>query len=173
MAGPFLVSAALLGAGGAAKVARPAATARALGGIGIPASPALVRAGAAAELAVAAGALVDDGRLFALLVAASYLAFAGFVATALRRGVPLSSCGCFGVRDTPPTALHLALNLAAAAVAGAVGLGRAGGGGLAEITALDGSLLLRGAFVVLTATSAWFAYLALTLLPKVQGAGRR
>jgi hypothetical protein len=37
---------------------------------------------------------------------------------------------------------------------------------------MDGSLVLRGAFVVLTAASAWFAYAALTLLPRLQGATR-
>ena len=170
LAGPFLVTAAILAAGGASKVVRPTSTARAVGEMGLPAGPTLVRVGAAAELAIAAGALAGGGRPFALLVAASYLGFAVFVGVALRRGVPLSSCGCFGVQDTPPTLVHLGFNLAAAAVAGAVALGVSGGGGLSEITAMDGSLLLRGAFVVLTAASVWFAYVALTLLPKLQGA---
>ncbi|MGI8806528.1 MAG: MauE/DoxX family redox-associated membrane protein [Acidimicrobiales bacterium] len=172
LAGPFIVTAALLAAGGAAKVVRPAPTARALGEMGVPASSIAVRIGAAAELAIAAGALAGGGRPFALLVAASFLGFAVFVAAALRRDVPLSSCGCFGVQDTPPTAVHLVLNLAAAVAAGAVALGVSGGGGLTEVTAIDGSPLLRGAFVVLTATSVWLAYTALTLLPKLQGASR-
>ncbi|MDX6410276.1 MAG: hypothetical protein QOE13_3347 [Gaiellaceae bacterium] len=172
LAGPFLVTAALLAAGGAAKVVKPAPTARALGEMGLRVPAAAVRAGAAAELAVAAGALAGAGRPFALLVAVSYLGFAGFVAAALRRGVPLSSCGCFGVQDTPPTAVHLGLNLAAAAVAGAVALGAAGARGLGEITAMDGSLVLRATFVVLTAATAWMAYAALTVLPKLQGARR-
>ena len=168
LAGPFIVAAALLAAGGAAKVVRPAPTARALGEMGLPASATLVRLGAAVELAVGAGALAGAGGAFAVLVALSYLGFAVFVAAALRRGVPLSSCGCFGVEDTPPTRTHLALNVAATAVAGAVALGVGGGGGLTEITAMDGSILLRAAFVVLTATSVWFAYVALTLLPTLQ-----
>ena len=173
LAGPFLVTVALLAAGGASKVIRPTSTARALGEMGLPARPTLVRIGAAAELAVAAGALAGAGRPFAFLVAASYLGFAVFVGAALRRGVPLSSCGCFGVQDTPPTLVHVGINLAAAGVAGAVALGGSGGGGLAELTAMDGSLLLRGAFVVLTATSVWFTYVALTVLPKLQGASVR
>ena len=168
LAGPFLVTAALLGAGGAAKVARPATTARALREMGLPVSPLVVRVGAALELAIAAAAMVDGARPFAAMVAASYLAFAAFVALALRRGVPLSTCGCFGVADTPPTAVHLGINLAAATIAGTVALGWAAGGGLAEITAMDGSLLLRATFVVLTATSVWLAYVALTALPKLQ-----
>jgi hypothetical protein len=172
LAGPFIVTAALLGAGGASKLARPATTAGALRQMGLRVPAAAVRVGAALELAVATAAIVDGARPFAALVAASYLAFAAFVAVALRRGVPLSSCGCFGVADTPPTAVHLAINLAAAGIAGVVALGWAAGGGLAELTAMDGSLLLRGAFVVLTATSVWLAYVALTALPKLQSARR-
>lgn len=163
---------ALLGGAGALKVARPAPTAGALRQLGIPASGTAVRIGAAAELAVATAAIVDGSRPFAALVALSYLAFAAFVAAALRRHVPLSSCGCFGVEDTPPTAVHLAVNLAAAATAGAVALGVADGGGLAAIAGMDASLLLRGAFVVSTATATWFAYVALTQLPRLMKAVR-
>ena len=172
LAGPFIVTTALLGAGGALKVVRPADTAGALKQMGLPASPAVVRVGAAAELAIATAAVVDGSRPFAALVAVSYLAFAAFVAVALRRNVPLSSCGCFGAQETPPTAVHLALNLAAAATAGGVALGLADGGGLAAITAMDSSLLLRGAFVVSTVAATWFAYVALTLLPRLMRAAR-
>jgi len=170
LAGPFIVAAALLGAGGASKVVRPSTTARALREMGLPASPTLVRVGAFAELVVAAGALAGAGRLFALLLAASYLAFAAFVVAALHRGVPLSSCGCFGVTDTPPTPVHVGINLAAAAVAGAVAVGWASAGGLPDIATMEGSLPLRAAFVVLTAASAWFAYVALAELPKLRAA---
>src|SRR5690606_35555046 len=40
------------------------------------------------------------------------LAFAGFVIRALRSGTPISTCGCFGRPDTPPSPAHVALNLA-------------------------------------------------------------
>jgi hypothetical protein len=169
LAGPFIASAALLGAGGALKVHRPATTARALRAMGLPGSPTLVRAGAAAEVAVAVGALAWASRPFALAVAGSYLAFAAFVLAALRRDVPLSSCGCFGVQDTPPTAGHVVLNLAAAGVALAVAAHPAGAA-LADIAHLGGSLFERVLFVVLTAIAGWFAYVALTLLPQVLGA---
>lgn len=168
LAGPFLVAIVLLGAGGALKVVRPAFTARAMGEMGLPASPTAVRAGALVELAIAAGALVGGGRPLAALVAASYAGFALFVLAALRRGVPLSSCGCFGADDTPPTATHLALTLAAAVVAGAVAVTGSGAGGLTEITNLEGSLLLRVAFLASTAASVWLAYVALAVLPKLQ-----
>ncbi len=173
LAGPFIVTAALLGAGGALKVARPAATAGALKQMGIPASETAVRVGAAAELAVATAAIVDGSRPFAALVAASYLAFAAFVLGALRRNVPLSSCGCFGVEDTPPTLVHLAVNLTAAATAGAVALGLADGGGLAELVDMDGSLLLRTAFLLSTAAATWLTYVALTDFPRLMKAAHR
>lgn len=168
LAGPFLVTVALLLAGGAAKVVRPAFTARAMRDMGLPVPPTVVRAGALVELAVAAGALVGGGRPLAALVAASYAGFAVFVLAALRRGVPLASCGCFGAGDTPPTVVHLVLNVAAAVVAGAVALTGSGAGGLAEIADLEGSLLLRVAFLASTAASVWLAYVALAVLPKVQ-----
>ena len=171
LAGPFIVTAALLGAGGVLKIHRPATAQRAMRQMGLPSSAALVRTGAAAEVAVAAGALLLPGRLFALLVAVSYFAFAAFVLAAIRRRVPLASCGCFGIDDTPPTSVHLAINLSAALVAGAVAMGS--GEGLRAITSMEGSTLLRVVFVVLTAASAWFAYVALTLLPRVLGAGAR
>jgi hypothetical protein len=137
--------------------------------MGLPVSPAVVRAGALAELAIAAGALVGGGRPLAALVAASYAGFAGFVMAALRRGVPLASCGCFGADDTPPTGVHLVLNVAAAVVAGAVAVTGAGAGGLTEVTNLEG-LLLRAAFLASTAATVWLAYVALAVLPKLQAA---
>jgi hypothetical protein len=62
--------------------------------------------------------------------------------------------------------------VAGAAIAGAVALGWATAGGLQDITTMEGSLLSRATFVALTAASAWFAYMALTALPKLQ-AGRQ
>lgn len=171
LAGPFIVAAALLGAAGALKIRSPATTAQALGEMGMPSSPALVRAGAAVEVAIAAGALIAGSTFFAALVALSYLGFAGFVAAALLRGVPLSSCGCFGgADDTPPSVIHLVLTIAAAAAATAVAL-RSGHAGLAHVVRVDGSILLTAVFLVLTGVSAWLAYVALTLLPRVLGAG--
>jgi hypothetical protein len=116
------VLSAVLGAGalvllvaGAAKVADPTRTAGALAALGWPSSARLVRAGAAAELLVGAGALVVGGPVLAALVALSYLAFALFVIVALTSGTPIGSCGCIGRADTPPTALHVVVDAALAA----------------------------------------------------------
>jgi hypothetical protein len=133
-----------------------------------------VRVGAATEVAAAAGALAWGTRPFAIALAVSYAGFAAFVLVALRRGVPLSSCGCFGgVRDTPPTSMHLALNVVAAGVAVAVAVGAPHGAALADLGRMDGPLLLRAVFVVSTAACAWFAYVALTLMPQLLGGVRR
>ena len=111
---PFLASAAVLAAAGLAKLARPDDTARALVAAGLPGRRRLVRIGAAAELAVGVAAVAAPGPLTGGLVALSYTAFAVFVVTAVRRGWPLSSCGCFGRADARPSYLHAALDAAAA-----------------------------------------------------------
>ena len=111
---PYLAAVVLLGLAGVSKIARPGDTARALHVAGIPASRAWVRAGALGELAVAVAALVVPCAATGALVAGCYAAFAVFVLLALRRRWPLSSCGCFGKPDTPPTSSHAALNAGAA-----------------------------------------------------------
>jgi hypothetical protein len=114
---PYLASVGLLAAAGVAKVLAPTDTARALAAARLRLGRRAVRAGAAAEIAVAVGAAVGPGPVFPALVAVSYLGFAAFLAVALRRGWAISSCGCFGRPDTPPTRGHVALNLAAALTA--------------------------------------------------------
>ena len=82
-----------------------------------------VRIGALAEAAF--GAVADPvpapghGRARRTLLPG----FIGVVAVARWRGGPLATCGCFGRPDTPPTALHLVLDLALAVAAAAVALG--------------------------------------------------
>ena len=92
----------------------------------LPSAQWLVRAGGIAEAVVAVAALATGWWFLALLVAASYLAFALFVIGALRAGKPLSSCGCFGKVDTPPTMVHVVIDLAAVAIAVGVALVAAG-----------------------------------------------
>jgi hypothetical protein len=114
---PFLAATVLLGAAGAAKLARPDDTARALHAAGLPLGRQAVRLGALGELAVAVAAVALPGPWTGALVALSYAAFAGFVIVALVKGWPLASCGCFGRPDTRPTPAHAGLDLAAAGVA--------------------------------------------------------
>ncbi len=111
----FLASAAVLGVAGVAKVLKPGDTSRALRMAGLPGHPWTVRSGGAVELAVSISAFALPGTLTGALVAFSYAGFAAFVATAIGRGWPLSSCGCFGRPDARPGPAHLVLNLAATA----------------------------------------------------------
>jgi methylamine utilization protein MauE len=166
LAGPFAAAAALLVVAGAAKVRRPGPTTAALRGLRVRVRPPVVVALGGAEAAIGFGALVFGWRWIAALVAACYLGFAAFVTAALARRGAVASCGCFGQAETPPTRLHLGLNLAAAAVAALVALGPAR---LDLVTAAGagGEHLLLLGFV---GTSAWLAYLGLSLLPQTMAA---
>jgi hypothetical protein len=151
-AGAVGAAALLLVVAGAGKVADPTRTVGALRalrvrrGPALPSSPLLVRAGAAGELVLGAATLVYGGRVLPLLVAASYLGFAAFVAAALRSGTPVGTCGCFGRADTPPRPVHVLLDalLAAGAVAAAA----------TGAPALVGASWV--AWVTAAALSAWF-----------------
>jgi hypothetical protein len=126
--GLYLIAAGLLCVAGLAKAIRPGDTALAMAAF-VPGRPPLrllrwvVRAGALAEAALGAVAIVFPRPATAALVALSYLAFFVVVAYARWRGGPLATCGCFGRPDTPPTALHLVIDLVLAAAAAAVAVG--------------------------------------------------
>ena len=124
---PFLVAATLLVVSGVLKTTRPERTVGALVAVGLPGPSWLVRGLGAAEVGVGTGALVWGTRPWGVLVAGSYTAFAAFVALARHRGTPLSSCGCFGVIDTPPTILHLVVNIVFTAAGAAVVAGAPAG----------------------------------------------
>jgi hypothetical protein len=123
--GLYLIAAGLLCVAGVAKAAHPDDTALAMTAL-VPGRPPLrlvraaVRAGALVETALGAAAIVFPRPATAALVALSYLVFFAVVAYARWRGGPLATCGCFGRPDTPPTALHLVIDLALAAVAATV-----------------------------------------------------
>ena len=161
-AGPFTIAALLLAAGGVAKAIAPRDTANALRALGLPGAPAIVRVGGVAEAAIGAYAIVTADRIAAALVALSYVAFAGFVALALRRDAPIATCGCFGKADTPPSVVHLVVNLGAAAAALVVAIDP--GDGIGDVI---GDQPLAGVpFVFLVLTGVYLAFLSLTLLPR-------
>jgi len=126
--GLYLIAAGLLCVAGVAKALRPDDTALAMSAL-VPGHPPLrvvrsvVRVGALAEAALGAAAILFPRPVTAALVAISYLAFTAVVAYARWRGGTLATCGCFGRPDTPPTALHLVLDLTLAVAAAAVALG--------------------------------------------------
>jgi hypothetical protein len=110
-------SAILLATAALAKGRAPVPTERALATLGWPSRPPLVRLLATLEIVVAIGALTGPLAVFAPALAALYLGFAGFALAALAAQTPLSSCGCFGRADTPPTTGHVVWNTVVAAVA--------------------------------------------------------
>ena len=94
-------------------------------------------------------------------------------AIALRRGSPVSSCGCFGGRnktdnaDSPPTLSHAVLNLAAAATAGWAALHAHAG----AVIVLRRQPLAGIPLVLLIGAGAYLAYLVMGDLPKTLAAG--
>ena len=167
LAGLFFACCALLGLAGVFKLLRPPTTQATLLSVGLPGSKRLVQAIGAAEVAIGASALLGVHGS-ALLVLAAYLSFAGFVGLAIRRGLTLASCGCFGHPDAPPTVTHLAVNLGAAVVAG-----------VAASVPLPGLMAVLGEqpagglpLVFLMALTTYLLYLALTALPTALAATR-
>jgi hypothetical protein len=162
-AGPFLVAALLLTVAGALKAVDPATTAGALRRAGLPVPPVAVRLVGACEVVVGVAAIVTGAALPAALVALSYLLFTAFVVVALRRHLPIGSCGCFGKVDTPPSVVHVVLNIGAIVAATAVALGP--GGGIGAL--LADQELLGLPFLLLVATATYLAFFALTVLPQL------
>ncbi len=117
------VGAIIAAAAGVVKVARPHNTViavEAVTGLAVPSQ--VIRAASAGEVVIAVAALAGSAVGLALL-SVSYLAFAAFVLTALARDQPVSSCGCFGEADVPPTVGHVAFDATVAGVAGLAATG--------------------------------------------------
>jgi len=173
--GLYLIAAGLLVVAGVAKAARPDDTARATVAL-LPGSPSLrllrwvVRTGALAEAALGAVALLFPRPATAALVTLSYVCFFGVVAVAHRRGGPLATCGCFGRPDTPPTVLHMVLDLALAATAAVVALGAPSHGTL--VTQLAHQPWAGFPLLFVSAVGLWLTALALSALAALSGARR-
>jgi hypothetical protein len=173
LAGPFAIAAVLLAVGGAAKAVRPRDTAQAITAVGVrfprllPARVA-VRLGGAAEAVLGVAALLVGGPALCALVAVSYLAFAGFVLVALRTGAPISSCGCFGKVDTPPSLVHVVLDVAFAGVAAAAAFT----GDVALPDVISDQPLLGIPFLMLLAIGCSLVFLAFSSLPKTMAVVR-
>ena len=167
--GPYLMGAALLVLAGAAKVVRPADTARALrralGGPSLAVWTAAVRVGAAAEAVVGVAAAVHPSPVTAAAVAVSYVAFTAFVLRTRATGGPLATCGCFGSPDTPPTLGHAGIDLLAALAA--TGVAVAGPDGWIG-PVLAGQPYHGVALVAASALATWLAFLVLVPLTRLQ-----
>jgi hypothetical protein len=167
-AGPFAIAAVLLVLGGAAKTLRPDDTARALREAGLRIPSMGVRLVAVAELLIGGYAIVVGDRASAVLVALSYAAFIGFVVVALGRRLPISTCGCFGRTDTPPSLVHVGIDLGAVVAAAVVAVDP--GVGLLDVV---GDQPVAGVpYVILVATGVLCALVAMTALPKTLALAR-
>ncbi len=168
LVGPLFIAAALLVLAGVPKVIEPGDTTRAIRSAGLPAHDGFVRLLAIAEVVVGAAVIAIGGWVPAALLGVLYAGFAGFIVLAMARGGAVASCGCFGKADTPPTRAHLVLNVAAAALGIASAFG--GAGGLLEVLPEQPAAGIP--FIGFVALGAWFAYLTLTLLPRLQTPSR-
>ena len=167
LTGPALVVAALLALAGGQKLVDPTMTVGALRALRVPASPAVVRIGSAAELALGVLALTVGGWPAWVLVAISYVAFGTFVVAALRADTMIGTCGCFGREETPPHPLHVGLDLVLAAVALACAA-VASGSPLDVVVEHPG----EGAILVaLAALGVWLLHAAFVDLPRALAAG--
>ena len=163
----FATAAIVLVLAGGAKLVKPHDTARALRRAGLPASPVAVRLGSGAEVLIGLTALLTADRIAATLLTASYLAFAGFVTMALVRHLPLSTCGCLGEPDTPPTLAHVVLDLALAAAA-SVSIVHPAHGAWGEMTGHPAEAVV---LLALIATAVHLVVTALSALPRAVAPG--
>jgi hypothetical protein len=177
--GVFFIACGLLVLAGGAKAVRPDDTARALVLL-IPSRTSevpsfsltrqAVRIGALLEVALGACALAFPRPVTAALVAASYALFLCTVLYARRRGGSISTCGCFGRPDTPPTALHVVLNLVFIATAVTVALRPPS---LTAVTSLLNHQPWNGVpLLFASGVGVWLAYLALSPLATLESARR-
>ena len=113
-------AAVLLVVAGATKLSRPAAGPASL--LGFRTRSGVVRLIGALEAAAGVAAVVAGGAA-AWVVGLLYAAFALVVLRAVVAGA--DSCGCFGRLDAPPSLIHVAGNLALAAVSFAAAAGAA------------------------------------------------
>lgn len=105
----LVMAALLLIMSGGAKLVDTAPTSGALRAARLPWRAPVVMSLGVTEILAGSAALVVGGPA-AVAVGVLYAGFALFVVYALRAGVPIQSCGCFGKRDTPPTPVHVIVN---------------------------------------------------------------
>lgn len=160
LTGPIWAALALLVVAGAPKVTKPFDLQRALRLAGLRVSHPVIRVFGAVEAVIGLLGLLTGHRVLLGLAVLSYLGFAGFVGYALTRATPLSSCGCFGKADTPPTRTHLVV-VAALAVCLLIGAVSGAPGVLTATGGLGFVLLTLGYSAIIC----WFGYLVLALMP--------
>jgi hypothetical protein len=162
----FFIAAALLVISGGSKLIDPAPTRGALAAVNLPDGAWTASSIGIVEIGAGITGTVFGGWASAT-VSLVYLGFAGFVALALVRKLPIQSCGCFGRADTPPTWGHLIFNLVSAAAALAVAAG-----GSAPLDVLGDQPLAGVPYLSFVAIGVWVVYLLLAELPTLRGQAR-
>jgi hypothetical protein len=166
---PFFLAAALLLLGGLAKIRRPAVASRALAAARLPSRWWAVRGLGLVEMVAGTWALLAPATPPALAVAVLYGAFAVFLTSLIARRVPAASCGCVGASEAPPSLLHVALDLIAAASALLVATST-----IPSVGAYLGAQPLFGVpLAVGMATAGYAAYAAIAFLPALRREVRR
>lgn len=110
--GAFAIACGVLLVSGAFKLVQPAGVAGAVQTLGVKMPRWGGRLIGSAEIAAGAAGLAAPGPIPAIAVGVAYLAFAVVVVALMRRGD--ASCGCFGQIESPPSGLHVAIDVGAA-----------------------------------------------------------
>jgi hypothetical protein len=161
-AAPFFIASALLAVAGLAKLRDPGPLVGVLRQARLGSSRHSVQAFALAETTAGIAGLARPGLVTGAAVAVLYVGFGVFLLWLLVQQVPVTSCGCLGAREAPPSVIHLALNVCAAAAAVAVAAGAKPSG----IVPFTIDLSYRAIpFVIGMAAIAYAAYLAVAFLP--------
>lgn len=166
LTGPFTVSLLLLLLAGVFKMWQPSPTSNAMAAAGLPGGDGLTRLLGLGEVGLCVAAFALGGWVPAFLVGAAYVGFTLFVLAALRQGLAIQSCGCFGKVDTPPSMAHVAVNGTAAVVAVAFGVTANEPVGV-YLTRTDAGPLVLGTLV-----ATYLVYVLLTVLPAAPTARR-
>jgi hypothetical protein len=165
----FLVAAELLVWSGVAKLLRPEATVAALRALRLPAGRWWARTLGTVELATGVLCLAVPSRVLALLLSGLYLAFAGFIVGSLTGVIRTTDCGCFGSGGSPPSWLHLGMNL----VAAAAGFGVAFMPPMPDPARFVAATPIQGAVLVVgLATAGYLAVMVATKLPDLASSFR-
>ncbi|MDH3306354.1 MAG: hypothetical protein OEO77_02350 [Acidimicrobiia bacterium] len=153
----------LVAVAGYAKLVAPDYTAGALAALGFRwVRHSHVRLLAVVEIAVGVTVIATGLSSAVAALTLFYVGFTVFVVLALARDTPLSSCGCFGRPDTPPTSAHLVVNAVSAGLLGWVAA-TASRVGVGDVLAEYGSGAVP---IVLSAgTTTYLLYLLLSFAP--------
>jgi hypothetical protein len=163
LSGPYALLALLLIAAGASEAVSSEPVLRGLRGVGLPIRRWAVVVGAIGECILGVLALLSSSRPVALLVALSFLSFAAFIAAALRRPDLVSSCGCFGAEESPPTSLHLLIDVVLFGFA----IGAVVHRPLPVRLFVVRHPALSVPFLAFVCLATWFVYLSVTELPQL------